>query len=324
MTENMFLCTESDAVEFGLQGAVILTKLAAWVRHNKKKGAHFHEGRTWSYNTRPALAAMFPFINIHSLDRLMRKFVKDGILLTGNFAANKYNRTTWYAFSDEERWEVDSPIVESMCDSGQSLDKPQTEPTGRTATETTQAVQRSAARRATRGANAKTSTDDEPSPLASQEMGAQLTRAATAQADALRAQKDLLATAKSVFAYHCSVMGNNGIPRPWKFTPGIKRMVLSRLKEFTPKQLNTASERLSKSDFHRGRDPASKGKEYCHPRFLYRSQDKVDEWLNTQANEVEQPKGWKPYRLTRAEAEKKYGGMSHGFRGTGVKDTKEE
>ena len=113
MSQEMQYCTQADAVEFGLEAAVILTKLAAWIRHNKANGRNARKGRTWSYNTRAALAEMFPFVKQRRLDNIIRKLVNDGVLLTGRFGKESHNRTLWYAFADETRW-IDDGIKSNV------------------------------------------------------------------------------------------------------------------------------------------------------------------------------------------------------------------
>ena len=97
-------CTDVDAVKYGLDTAIVLNKLASWIRHNKAMGKNEHEGRTWMYHNRKGLEKMFPFIKPRRLGRLIRKQVEAGVLMTGCFNKNRYDRTTWYAFTDEAQW----------------------------------------------------------------------------------------------------------------------------------------------------------------------------------------------------------------------------
>ena len=100
----MYFCPRADAEMYGLETAVILHKLAMWIRHNRANGKHFHEERTWTWNTRDGLCAMFPFVKKRKLSDIIRGLVADGVLLTGHFNKQPHVRTMWYAFVDEAQW----------------------------------------------------------------------------------------------------------------------------------------------------------------------------------------------------------------------------
>jgi len=69
-------------------------------------------------------------------------------------------------------------------------------------------------------------------------------------------------------------------PRSWQWLPGLAHLILQRMQNYTADQLMAAANNLSKSDWHRGRDPRTNGKEFCDPQFLYRNDLQVDKWLN--------------------------------------------
>ena len=48
------------AQRYGVDGAIFLHAMAFWVAKNQANGRHFHDGRTWTYNTLEALAKLFP------------------------------------------------------------------------------------------------------------------------------------------------------------------------------------------------------------------------------------------------------------------------
>ena len=84
----------------------------------------------------------------------------------------------------------------------------------------------------------------------------------------------------AVFEHHCEVMSDDPRhPRTWKLTRQLRTHIQCRLQDFTAEQLMEAADKLSRSDWHRGRDPRN-NKEFCEPAFLYRSDIQVDKWLN--------------------------------------------
>lgn len=84
----------------GVNGAIFLHAMAFWVGKNQAAGRHFHEGRTWTYNTLEALAGQFPFWSRRQVEGIVAKLKKDGVLFTGNFSRDKTDRTVWYALAD--------------------------------------------------------------------------------------------------------------------------------------------------------------------------------------------------------------------------------
>lgn len=62
---------------------------------------NFHEGRYWTYNTAKALKELFPFWSIHQIKRIIKKLEERELILLGNFNKSSFDRTNWYALSDE-------------------------------------------------------------------------------------------------------------------------------------------------------------------------------------------------------------------------------
>ena len=89
------------AQRYGVDGAVFLHAMAFWVAKNRANGRHFHEGRYWTYNTRKALAELFPFWTQRQLERIVNNLRDAGAVLVGNFSEDKADRTLWYALSND-------------------------------------------------------------------------------------------------------------------------------------------------------------------------------------------------------------------------------
>ena len=98
MTEYHF--NADLAQRHGVNGAIFLHAMAFWVAKNQANGRHFHEGRTWTYNTLDALTKLFPFWTRRQVERIVAKLKDEGALLTGNFSQDKTDRTVWYALTD--------------------------------------------------------------------------------------------------------------------------------------------------------------------------------------------------------------------------------
>lgn len=88
------------ANEYGVECAVVIWNFSYWIEHNEANGMHFHEGRTWTYNSVDALTKIFPFWTKAQIRRILERLENAGVLITGNFNQSTYDRTKWYAFGD--------------------------------------------------------------------------------------------------------------------------------------------------------------------------------------------------------------------------------
>jgi len=88
------------ARRYGVDEAVFLHSLVFWVEKNRANGRNFHDGRYWTYNSKKALARLFPFWTERQLDRIIASCKEQGAVLTGNYNQDGRDRTIWYAVSD--------------------------------------------------------------------------------------------------------------------------------------------------------------------------------------------------------------------------------
>lgn len=95
----------AEAREYGVQAAVILSNLRFWIAKNKANGKHYYDGRTWSYNSIKAWGKLYPFFSERQIRYALKKLEDKGVILTGNYNKNAYDRTKWYAITDESTCE---------------------------------------------------------------------------------------------------------------------------------------------------------------------------------------------------------------------------
>jgi len=98
-----------DAINYGVDEAIMLTNFKFWLRRNKANNKHIHNGRVWTYNSRKAFAELFPFWSEMQVKRILKSLVEQGVLVTGNYNKLNLDRTLWYAVRLEEMLEL--PIV---------------------------------------------------------------------------------------------------------------------------------------------------------------------------------------------------------------------
>jgi len=96
------VATEQLWIDFGLDSAVFLDYIAHWLHLNSsnKQPRNFHDGRYWTYNTLDTLHSIFPGWPKETIRNIIRKCVKNGLLMVSNYNKKKYDRTNWYSLSD--------------------------------------------------------------------------------------------------------------------------------------------------------------------------------------------------------------------------------
>lgn len=103
------------AQKYGVDCAIIISNFQHWITRNAANGINFHDGRHWTFNSKKALSVIFPYWSENQIKRSLLKLVECGILVTGNYNKNSFDKTNWYAFVDEARWiELPSNIARSI------------------------------------------------------------------------------------------------------------------------------------------------------------------------------------------------------------------
>lgn len=88
------------AEKLGVNAAIVINNLQFWIKKNEANNKHFHEGRTWTYNSNKAMKELFPFWTERQIRKIIDDLVNNDIIIKGNFSETKYDRTLWYAFTD--------------------------------------------------------------------------------------------------------------------------------------------------------------------------------------------------------------------------------
>lgn len=89
------------AEKHGINEAVFIHNIFYWINHNKANNKHYYEDRFWTYNTKKAFIKLFPFWSYEQVRKIVKNLSTNGVILTGNFNENTWDKTTWYSLSDE-------------------------------------------------------------------------------------------------------------------------------------------------------------------------------------------------------------------------------
>ena len=99
---------------YGVDEAVFIHNLYWWIAKNEANGRHYHDGRSWTYNSMRALSELFPFWTEKQIRRIIRNLEANGALHVGDYNQYPYDRTQWYALDESvlsiyRNGQIDSP-----------------------------------------------------------------------------------------------------------------------------------------------------------------------------------------------------------------------
>lgn len=89
------------ATKYGVNAAILLQNIQFWCAKNRANGVNFHDGLYWTYNSRKALAELFPYMSAKQIKSALDKLVEDGLVVVSNFNDDSRDRTLWYAVTEK-------------------------------------------------------------------------------------------------------------------------------------------------------------------------------------------------------------------------------
>ena len=114
------------AKKYGAEEAILLQNFIFWIRHNKANGTtHDRDGRTWTYNSQRALGVLFPFWTRKQIRRILDSLIVQGVLILGEYNKAAYDKTSWYALSDESILQLDAPKEDESIGPNGPIDVPE-------------------------------------------------------------------------------------------------------------------------------------------------------------------------------------------------------
>ena len=89
------------AKEVGVNAAIILGAIKWWCAKNKANDKHFYDGRYWTYNSIKAWQELYPYLGKSAIEGALKKLESNGLIVVGNYNKNPYDRTKWYAITED-------------------------------------------------------------------------------------------------------------------------------------------------------------------------------------------------------------------------------
>lgn len=88
------------ATRYGILEAVILNNFYFWIKKNEANDKNFHDGYYWTYNSAKALHKLFPYASERKIRNAIKMLEDEGLIITGNYNQSAYDRTMWYALTE--------------------------------------------------------------------------------------------------------------------------------------------------------------------------------------------------------------------------------
>jgi hypothetical protein len=93
------------ATKYGVNAAILLHNITYWIAKNRSENRHFHDGRYWTYMSKAGLSELFPYLSAKQIDYALNKLVDAGLIITGNYNQNTFDKTKWYALAEPDEGE---------------------------------------------------------------------------------------------------------------------------------------------------------------------------------------------------------------------------
>ena len=88
------------AQRYGAEEAILLNHFEYWIELNRANGENYYDGRYWTFNSMKAFATIFPYMSEKKIRNALKHLQDEGIIVTGNYNKQPWDRTLWYAFTD--------------------------------------------------------------------------------------------------------------------------------------------------------------------------------------------------------------------------------
>ena len=102
------------AKEVGVNAAILLQSIKWWCLKNKANDKHCHDGLYWTYNSVKAWQELYPYLGKSAIDSALKKLEERGFIKVGNYNKSAYDRTKWYAITDDGLRLFDDSISENQ------------------------------------------------------------------------------------------------------------------------------------------------------------------------------------------------------------------
>ena len=88
------------AKKVGVNSAILLNHFYFWIAKNRADNLNFYDNHYWTFISKKALCDLFPYMTLSQIEYAIKKLIESGYLITGNYNKSTYDRTLWYAITN--------------------------------------------------------------------------------------------------------------------------------------------------------------------------------------------------------------------------------
>lgn len=100
MEDKIYNFSTNDAVNHGIDAAIILHNMRYWLDYARAHGEHEYDGYYWMYAKASKMQTVFPFWTANKIQKTLKKLEDSGVIISGSFNSSAWDRTKWYTLPE--------------------------------------------------------------------------------------------------------------------------------------------------------------------------------------------------------------------------------
>lgn len=93
------LLCPSLARRYGVHAALVVKHIWDEICANERAGKCSFAGRTWMRSSQMMFTAIMPYLTKNMVRRALERLMKQGVIVRGEFGDSRFDRTSWYTFT---------------------------------------------------------------------------------------------------------------------------------------------------------------------------------------------------------------------------------
>ncbi len=93
------LLCPSLARRYGVHAALVVKHIWDEFCANERAGRCSFAGRTWMRSSQMMFTAIMPYLTKNMVRRALERLMKQGVIVRGEFGDSRFDRTSWYTFT---------------------------------------------------------------------------------------------------------------------------------------------------------------------------------------------------------------------------------
>jgi len=100
MENKVYSFSTNDAIEHGVDSAIILHNIRYWLDHARANEQMINDGYHWMFMTAAKMQSIMPFWSANKIQKMLKTLSSKGVLIVGEYNKSSWNRTNWYTMPE--------------------------------------------------------------------------------------------------------------------------------------------------------------------------------------------------------------------------------